>query len=161
MPITPADIASLKQRIKSDLDALEETRTRLQLEFEAATLLEKRLQNEKAERQLEIEIPTVQTAGEPTVSFAESVRRAIAQFEDKTFTVRDVENMLRALNAQLPQHNLRARIAGEIKGEIGRKNVLLVKKGSGHVPHTYRRVLETPKNERAPVIQPRAPSTQH
>jgi hypothetical protein len=162
MAISPADIAAMKQRIKKDLNALDEQRSRLTAEYEAAELLEKRVIAEQAERQLPLEaIPTAATVGDSTVSFAEGVRRAIAEFKDATFSVRDVENMLKAMNVSLPPNNLRPRIAGEIKGEIIRKRVLLVEKGSGHVPHKYRRVLQSiPETERA-LMRPRALSTQH
>jgi hypothetical protein len=157
MAISPADIAAMKQRIKKDLDALEEQRAKLAAEYNAAELLEKRVISEQAERQLPLEsIPTAVTAGESTVSFAEAVRLAIAAIGDTTFSVKDVENMLRAMNVPLPQNNLRPRIAGEIKGEIVRRRVLLVEKGAGHVPHRYRRVLQEIPETNAALIRPRA-----
>ncbi len=154
-----AEIAALKQRIRKELDGIEEQHKRLTAEYEAAELLEKRALSEQAERQLPLQMPTAATAGAPTVTFAESVRRAIAEFKD-SFTVKDVENMLRSMGVTLPQNNLRPRIAGEIKGEITRNNVLLVQKGSGHVPHRYRRLVKPiPETERAPMRG--APSVQH
>lgn len=147
-----SEIAALKQRIKKDLDSVEEQRTRLTAEYEAAELLEKRVLSEQAGRQLQLaEIPTAVTAGERTASFAEAVRLAIAEFKD-TFSVKDVELMLRSMGVPLPKNNLRPRIAGEVKGEIIRKRVLLVEQGAGHVPNKYRRVVQSiPETERAPI----------
>ena len=161
MPISPADIAALKQRIKSDLDTLDEARNRLQAEYAAAEVLEKRVQNEKAESQLPLELGQPPAPAVPSgVSFAEAVRRAIDQFQDKTFTVRDVESMLKAMNVALPPNNLRPRISGEVKGEIVRKKLLLVEKGSGHVPHKYRRLVQAIQETERVLIRPRTHSVQ-
>jgi hypothetical protein len=161
MPISPADIAALYKKIDSEIEFHQQKIKELTAERAGVALVEKRVQQDNAEQRLLFPAPTHATVGEPSVSFAEAVRRAVAEFKDQLFTVRDVENMLRAMNAPLPKNNLRTRIAVEVKDLVRKKLVILVERGSGHQPHKYRRVLETPKNERAPVIQPRAPSVQH
>lgn len=161
MSISSADIAALYKKIDSEIEFHESKIKELKAERTGVALVEKRVQQDNAEQRLLFQAPTPAIAGEPFVSFAEAVRRAVGEFKDQLFSVRDVENMLRAMNAPLPKNNLRTRIAVEIKDLVRKKQVILVEKGSGHVPHKYRRVLETPKNERALVITPRAPSTQH
>ncbi len=162
MAISPADIAALRKKIDSEIEFHEAKIRELKAERNGVELVERRIQQDSAEQRLLFKTPTPVTVGEPTVSFAEAVRRAVAEFKDQLFTVRDVENMLKAMSAPLPANNLRTRISVEIKDLVRKKRVVLVEKGSGHVPHKYRLALQQQaQSERARVIPPRAPSVQH
>lgn len=165
MPISPADIAALYAKIDSEIDFHKSKIADLQTERKSVEVVERRVKSEQAEQRLLFEAPTSVTAGEPTVSFAESCRRAVAAFKDETFSVPDVENMLRSMSATLPKNNLRTRIAVEVKDLVRKKQVVLVERGSGHVPHKYRRTVQAiedaQKSEKARLSQLRAFSVQH
>jgi hypothetical protein len=165
MPISSADLAALKQRIKTDMEFHENTIKSLGQELAAVELLEKRVSQEKSveQRLLDLEEEPIMGPKQPSVSFAEATRRAVRLFKREPFTVADVENMLKAQKVTLPAKNVRTRISLEVGDLVRKKTVHLVEKGSGHTPHTYRlaSVDEPEKSERPSLIPRRGLSAQH
>lgn len=139
MSISVADLVALKAKIKADISRLQIETERLQAEYSATELIEKRLRAETSEQpSLDLGEPSVQTPAQQTTGFAQAVRDATQHFKNEEFTVVNIETVLKGRGVALPAQNPRARIAGELSNLIKRRMITRTFTGTGSSPHRFR-----------------------
>lgn len=147
MPISVPDLIAMRERVESDINRLEAEIKDAQETLEAIDKLEKRLRAEKPDQKPLDRGIEHSKAGRPQMTFAETVRTVVRRFSEDAFSVVNIENVLKAQGAKLPERNARIRIAMEVKRMVANKQVVIVEKGKGTNPFKYRYVGEPGKAE--------------
>lgn len=138
MAISKAEFIALRQRIQTEKRTHDDASAACQQQLDALAVLEPLLNEPQPELKLE------PTESRPQLSFAASVRQAVDHFKDEEFTVSNVESVLKAQGARMPERNTRTRIAVEVKDLLRKERIRLVRAGSGNTPNVYQRIWKIP-----------------
>jgi len=155
MTISIADLIAMRERVQGDLKKREAEIKDLEDTLAALATLEKALRQEQPV-QAALDLSGAAHAHAPdstfepyngATSFADAVRTTVRRFAGDSFTIANVENVLKAQSVRLPENNARVRIAMEVKRMMEKKQVTVVERGRGTQPFKYRFVGEKDKGD--------------